>query len=512
MTKLAKKIFLNKFNLRKKLFILNITFFLSLALLVYFGLYLPAVKNLESNISNVIKSSAVKKAEQVNKYFSQMIVVSDIIQQNKNYKELLNNNGENDYLLQIKNYWRISEELLNLKLYFSDIDIKIFVSKESLASNETVIFFDNSTILNDSKYENVKNSYGNICWVNNINSIRIMRIFEKSYNDEQKNIFSCVEVNSSKINNLLKDTYNDLSIEVYLSDENNIIAANSVDQTYNGINFSDRITSLKKNNINHQIITQPVGIGNWTIHTVRPKNYNNAELNRLQGIFWTCMIIIFILFSLLSNYIIFNIKKLERKKRDMEMFALQSQIKPHFIYNTLDSINWALIKAKQYDISNVIVNLAMFIRKSLSDEGEIVTINDELEHIKMYIEIMKSKVDFNINLIIDAEEDLKNKTAVKFTFQPIVENCIIHGFEDFTGDDACIIVTIKLEKNKIITVIKDNGKGFDINAVSITNKKSYGIANVKKRLQLLFEDNSVFEIKSEPGKGTEVKLGWVLKQ
>jgi two-component system sensor histidine kinase YesM len=181
----------------------------------------------------------------------------------------------------------------------------------------------------------------------------------------------------------------------------------------------------------------------------------------------------------------------EQNKREAEIKALQAQINPHFLYNTLDSVNWLALKYNAVDISTMVTSLSDFFRYTLSKGKNIIPLSDEKKQIESYLAIQKirfmDKLDYNINF----PQELLDYLTVKLILQPIVENSIIHGIEKKRGKG---IVDITAEKTggKIEIRITDNGVGGNIEEMnSLLNYregivKSYGIRNVNERIKQLF--------------------------
>ena len=209
---------------------------------------------------------------------------------------------------------------------------------------------------------------------------------------------------------------------------------------------------------------------------------------------------------------------------------LQSQINPHFLYNTLESIRGQAIEDKNYTISNMTESLAKYFRYSISNSNDIVRLKDELQNIVNYIEIQKYRFEDKIffELILDEDDDkLLNSSIPKLTLQPIVENAIYHGLETKEGNGQ---LTIRIEKTqeRIIIIITDNGVGMDCNTLNKLNKKIKGyekrlikeecnrgngiaMINVNSRLKLLFGKEYGINISSTLLLGTEVEIVIPLK-
>lgn len=181
------------------------------------------------------------------------------------------------------------------------------------------------------------------------------------------------------------------------------------------------------------------------------------------------------------------------KEKKAEMLALQSQINPHFLYNTLESIRMKAICNDDKEVSNMLYSLAFLFRKQVKDK-DVITIKDEIEYCKRYIEIFKFRFFDKFDFKIECEEDLLNKQILKFTIQPLIENYFIHGIRLCDRDN---LLSIKIYKNNfdINIVIEDNGNGINEEKACVLNKrlknreyegKSIGVSNSNERIIIAY--------------------------
>ncbi len=204
-----------------------------------------------------------------------------------------------------------------------------------------------------------------------------------------------------------------------------------------------------------------------------------------------------------------NIAKEEKARRVFELKMLQSQINPHFLYNTLDTILWLSELNENEAVIKVTSALGKLLRFSLSTDLDFVSIKDEIEHVKNYLEIQKIRYEDMLVYEIDSIDNLKDAFIPKLIIQPIVENAIYHGLRPNGGGK--INISFESLDNDIIIIVSDNGKGFDTEKLkedSPSDNKIYlggiGIKNVDHRIKLLCGDNYGISIKSAPGMGTKV--------
>ncbi|MGG7144097.1 sensor histidine kinase [Clostridium nigeriense] len=215
------------------------------------------------------------------------------------------------------------------------------------------------------------------------------------------------------------------------------------------------------------------------------------------------------------NLLMENVMKEQEAKRKSELNALQAQINPHFLYNTLDSIIW-MIENENYDGAIIMVtSLARFFRISLSKGKNVITVRDELEHARNYLTIQSIRYKNKFTYNIDAEEDTLSLTSIKLIIQPLIENAIYHGMEYMSGDGDILVKSYRNEDDLYIDII-DNGLGMPEEVLDklltskITNQNrrgsGIGLRNVHERIKLYFGEKYGLEIYSEPDEGTTIRI------
>ena len=171
--------------------------------------------------------------------------------------------------------------------------------------------------------------------------------------------------------------------------------------------------------------------------------------------------------------------------RDAEFTALQAQISPHFLYNTLSLIKWKSYELGAKDISKVVDSLTTFYRTGLSNGRSIVSVSDEIRNIKAYIDLQLTMHDNSFEVNYDYDEALLDYYMPKLVLQPIVENAIVHGVDLLEGK-GLLFISLKEEGNDLLFEIVDNGVGIDLNKLKLEKSKGYGINNVNERLQCIY--------------------------
>ena len=232
-----------------------------------------------------------------------------------------------------------------------------------------------------------------------------------------------------------------------------------------------------------------------------------------------------------ADQIEYNSSKIYDKQ--IEINALQSQINPHFLYNTLESIRGQALMDNNDEIAIMVEALAMFFRYSISGKGNLVPLRDELASINNYIIIQRYRFNnrFSLEILIDEEDEMAYDFYVpRLMIQPIVENAIFHGLEEVEKDGKVRIEVIVTDQNLIITV-SDNGKGMTREYLEKLNqsiktfssddedsdllggrKMGIALANINKRICLLFGAEYGLNIYSTLGQGTDVEILIPIKQ
>ncbi|WP_261305217.1 sensor histidine kinase [Paenibacillus andongensis] len=195
--------------------------------------------------------------------------------------------------------------------------------------------------------------------------------------------------------------------------------------------------------------------------------------------------------------------KIDRQKAEFK--ALQSQINPHFLYNTLSAIKWKSVQAGQEEISKIVTSLSKFYRTALNKGDTIISVREEVVNMRSYVEIMLIMRESSFDVHYDFEEDIFRYVTISLILQPIVENCIEHGIAGKTDGRGTITVTGRSRDGYIEITVEDNGVGMtEEKAREVLSRESrgYGLKNVNDRLKLFFGEEYGISIESTLGKGT----------
>ncbi|MDK2808735.1 MAG: two-component system, sensor histidine kinase YesM [Clostridiales bacterium] len=209
-----------------------------------------------------------------------------------------------------------------------------------------------------------------------------------------------------------------------------------------------------------------------------------------------------------TNYV------MELKEKQSELTALQAQINPHFLYNTLDSLYWRAQEADNEEIAEDILELSNLFRQILGQGRGVISVKEEIELIRTYLHIQKMRFTKRLDYQIAVSEEILFEDIPKLVLQPFVENAIVHGFEKI-GTPGFVEITGGKEGGFMKFCISDNGAGMTKEQVEGIFKEdpkrysgqrivSYAIKNVRERLELRYQNEFQLEIKSEEGKGTKI--------
>lgn len=221
------------------------------------------------------------------------------------------------------------------------------------------------------------------------------------------------------------------------------------------------------------------------------------------------------------NFMLRNMKALVKEQyengkaiKSAELKALQAQINPHFLYNTLDLINWEAMDHNAPEIAEISRALARYYKISLNRGEDIITLNEELRHVETYVQIQNYRFDNRISLHIDVPEELRSLKIQKIVLQPLVENSILHGMLMLEqGEKGTVTITGWKQSGDLFLTVKDEGVGMPASQLRniltdkpVVDRHGYGIRNIHKRLQLQYGEKYGLHFDSTPGKGTTVTI------
>lgn len=207
-------------------------------------------------------------------------------------------------------------------------------------------------------------------------------------------------------------------------------------------------------------------------------------------------------------------KELNRQWKDAEITALEAQINPHFLYNTLDTINWIAIGKKEFDVSRAITALARILRYGIDNSNGIVTIREEYEWLMQYLLLQQNRLKDELESIISIPPEAMEVKVHKLLFQPFIENSFVHGFEGVKRKPI-LDIRMELTGNTLKVRIKDNGKGMPEHIVEAINqglhleegnRSCIGMQNALYRMKLYYEGEAQIHVESQEGAYTKISM------
>lgn len=202
-------------------------------------------------------------------------------------------------------------------------------------------------------------------------------------------------------------------------------------------------------------------------------------------------------------------------QKEAELKALQAQINPHFLYNTLSLINWKALAAGEEDISRMTLAMSTFYRTALNRGRNVLQVEAELSNTRAYLEIQSMLHDGDFDYEIEAQPEILQCESLNLILQPLVENAIHHGIEEKTDGRGKISVRGWKEENCVWFMVEDNGIGMEqevADKILTMESKGYGVRNVDERIRLCYGEKYAMKVESVVGKGTKMTIHFPAKQ
>lgn len=208
-----------------------------------------------------------------------------------------------------------------------------------------------------------------------------------------------------------------------------------------------------------------------------------------------------------------NEKRLDSQKKEAEIAVLEAQLNPHFLYNTLDTINWIAIGKKDFEISHAITALARILRYGIDNSNGIVTIREEYEWLKQYLLLQQTRLKDGFESAVEIPPELMEIKVHKLLFQPFVENSFVHGFKNINRKPVLKIKIELWEQDKLRILIEDNGIGMPRGIAEqmnmgifkdVAKKNQIGLKNALYRIWLYYEEQA--QVRVESGKDAYTRI------
>jgi two-component system sensor histidine kinase YesM len=392
------------------------------------------------------------------------------------------------YTREIEEYYKLIKidlDIDNFNKYILDnYNEKIYIYDK----NNTIIFTNDTRFTNKTRFFNMKDVDVDDNYIINQSSIKLFESL--NYNI----IVAKEEIGLLKYENLLRTTLLLVFINLILPSIMMIIFYKSINTRLNTV--TDFIRNRKENDFSTIDITPAKDEIGILISSFNKMNTRNKML--IEDVYET------------------NIQKQNVliEKKQAEINALLSQINPHFLFNSLETIRMRSLLKGEKETSNMIMCLSKIFRNSMSWQSNLIYIKDEINIVKMLLEIEKYRFDDKLNYKIICDESIYKYKIPKMCIVTFVENACIHGIEniDYTG---IISIMLKKDGDYVICKVIDNGKGMETNEINqlrkyLCNSNSYdgniGMKNVFKRFKLLYNNDFTFEIANRDPHGFEVRF------
>ncbi|WP_152393842.1 sensor histidine kinase [Paenibacillus guangzhouensis] len=206
---------------------------------------------------------------------------------------------------------------------------------------------------------------------------------------------------------------------------------------------------------------------------------------------------------------LYRVKELIQEVRRKELQRLQAQMNPHFLYNTLSSVNWKALQSRSYEISHIVTSLSKYYRTALNKGDNFIAVQSELDNVKSYLDIMHITHDARFDVIYDMDEEVQRFYTINMILQPLVENAIKHGVDRLTEERGRITISACFGEGTLQFAVRDNGPGMDeeqIRKITTFRTAGYGLKNVQERIELFFGTGYGLTVHSDAKEGTTMTI------
>ncbi|NRT78901.1 sensor histidine kinase [Clostridium beijerinckii] len=475
--------------------------------------------------------------------------------------EVINHEYKSYYEMYYKFHNMLDPYIDMLRALHNDIQqITVYTSNNIVKHSDYIMPME--VIENNIWYKEVLGKYKPQWFIDSEKNVFLaVQFINKGYNDIQNILY--VKINSK---NFFQPLYNISSTNcgVYLVDKNDEVVFEN--RSYDdGKDYLLPSTELKKidgdtityDNINYILIKMDMKDLGWTAYIYKPVHLIvESSKNIIYTVFFMmgiCVLIILVVGYWLSYVIVNRIEKLtknmkemnmdhlevtiesnsedeigvlinsfdklivriktliqevyksEISKRKYEMKALQAQINPHFLYNSLSLINWKAIKSGEDEISEMAQLLSTFYRTSLNKGSSIITVENELNNTEAYVKIQSMMHNYNFDVDFNIDNKIKGYYMINLLLQPLVENAICHGIDQKRNNRGKLRISAQQKGTDIVFEIEDNGVGMKpeiCERILTTRTKGYGVKNVYDRIKLTYGENCDLRFISIPNEKT----------
>ena len=407
-------------------------------------------------------------------------------------------------------------------------------------------------------YDNLENN--SIKWVANKDKVFLIRQIPFIRENGKINVLY-IEINRKNLFQWFENM-TDTDYGIYLVNENNRIIYNTQKfskKNQNQILSLKEVKKEKKNQKNYIVTKEEIEDSGWSVYLYRPSTVIREKIEDiLHKVIFTVLIssiICLICIRSLTKKTVRGIEQLQKnmkeiekgnfelhvhseskdevgdlirgfgamvskirilieevytgniKQKEYEMRALQAQINPHFLYNSLSLINWMALEEGQEEISKITLAMSSFYRTALNKGNNIILLENEIENIKSYLEIQLMMHDYEFDVEIKVDDTVKKCEVLNLILQPMLENAIEHGIDLKTDGRGKIRVEAIDRGDVLLLEVEDNGIGMEeeVQDVILTKQsKGYGLRNVNERIRLYYGEEYHITIESKLGVGTKI--------
>lgn len=474
-----------------------------------------------------------------------------------------------------ESYQAVRDELAMLTLLEENINSIHIIPKDgaTISYNFVSHYTDYDAAIASEWYEDIEQSYGNLIWLTSVDASKsnigndktkvftaVRKIFSLSTGEELA--LALVYIDEKQLYDIISDVESGTNLIIYLLDKNN--------QVVLGTNEEDVGKFFSIDALNHDkyfLVENQSSTTEWTLIGLVPKSVFGEALKQYNVFFIALGLVSFLVIVLVSwmisrsivvpiinitngmsrvkkgdfdvritqhenseigmlskhfndmteelKFFIDKVYKQELSKRDAELKAIQAQIDPHFLYNTLDTIYWMLVVDDNEEVADMVVSLSDILRYSISEGEDFVTVSEDVKHLENYLRIHKARFNEKLTYNIHMDEDILDVKIPKLLIQPIVENAIKHGIKDKSTEGEIHIIG-KCEEDQLILCVRDNGIGMRKSKirevlegtakVEDDSHTGIGLKSVHKRIKLIYGEQYGITIDSVPNQYTLVTL------
>ncbi len=513
----------------------------------------------KNNIKNYL-SQAVSNMDNQLKIYDNL---SDYISFNQTISDVVDHNYDSYYDMYNQYTKRLDPMLSSLKYFHSDINrVTIYVNKNTVEHDTTI---SPASDIENEEWYGLLNGNSNIHWLVSNESHKVFSVRNMPSLQEVSSIGALyIDVDYNKLFESFKNM-KDSNYGIFIIDsEGREIFDYSVfddEKSYMKLTYDDYQNQKNMMDDKYAIVECPSATETWTVVLYKPVSliYDNVR----QMLYGSIMIILFVIFvcffisSMLAGHMVSDLEKLRENmehiengdmkirvkstskdevgtlvrgfgkminqinsliedvyksriiQKDYEMKALQAQINPHFLYNSLSLINWMAIEAGQKQISGITLSLSSFYRTALNKGKNILSVKDEILNMKSYLDIQLMMHDYEFDVDINIDDDILEYKILNLLLQPLIENAIDHGIDLKREGRGKITIIGRLDGKDIVLSVADNGVGMEqekIDTILTEHSKGYGVRNVNERIKLYYGTQYEIKIESCIGEGTTMTV------